>query len=461
VRPVYPALAITSLALTACAKGPGAATTATSVQRVAHPLPGCTADLANALDRRLVDLDARILQEGSKPIELPAALTELREIWKSPCLAHVARFLAPPTAETKEDVARLFTQGLRKALRGAVRVNTSAGPPYLVVPPALPLPLDSAARRSLEPWLCAPEEPACGGRAASYIARAEASFDRAEREQRYFRASRTEGSDICSGTQDGPRATQNHLTRFEAWASCVIAEAGWTHRYARLRYHAPERGWLVLRGRRGHYSFADEVRAYDLETGAAYVARSESELVLEGIGVDHAAVDAKRKPEVFAARAVPDQVRELAFVLVTMAAVTPARTEVDVERLPDGVALTLTPAQKWSALPVPAGPVEWRSSAQTAIAFSLVEDGKMRAEGEFTWPDSWKAAEDHAGDLVDVLEAGLERGCAPVLLPRGIAFGAPGRVSPIDADPNRQRDVFHELAQALEKLPANVCGTKG
>jgi hypothetical protein len=427
----------------------------------AQPLPGCTLELAKALDRRIVDLEARLLEEGKKPIALPAALAELGDIWKSPCLAHVARFFPAPQAASEDELRQLFNQQLRESLRGGLNANVRPGQVYMVVPPALPSPLDPAPRRSLEPWLCPPSETACGGRAASYIARAEASFDRAETEHRYFRESRTPGNDICNGAQD-TRWYEGKIkpTAFEAWADCVIAESGWTHRYAGLRYRAPERGWLVLRGRRGHYSFADEVRAYDLETGAAYVARSESELVLEGIGVDHDAMDAQRKPEVFAARAVPDQVRELAFVLITLAAVTPARSELSLVPLPKGVPLALTPRPQWSDVPLPTGPVEWRSSAQTEIAFTLVDDGKVLAQGEFTWPDSWKAAQDHAGDLVNVLEAGLERGCAPVPLPRGIASGTPGRVSPIDADPNRQRDVFHELAQALEKLPSSLCATK-
>jgi len=450
-------LAITSVALTAaCAGRPVVSFPTPSPAAPAQPPPGCTPELKKTLHRRIFNLDPRgpgTPEPKLTPPELSVVQAELRDLYRSPCLAPLARFFDAPELARSEELYQLIRQGLRKVL--------TADHAWLAVPPVLPRPLDKAARRELEPWLCTPDETACGSRAASYIARAEASFDRAEREQRYFRESRTAGNDICNGAQDTRwYEGKSKPTPFEAWASCVIAEAGWTHRYAPLRYRAPERGWLLLRGRRGHYSFADEVRAYDLQTGAAYVARSESELVLEGIGVDQDAVDAKRKLEVFAASAVPDQVRELAFVLVTLAAVTPARSEAHFERLPQGLALILTPREQWSAVPLPAGPVEWSSSAQTEIAFTLVEGGKVLAQGEFTWPDSWKAAEDHADALIVVLEAGLERGCAPAPLPRGIAIGTPGRVSPIDADPNRQRDVFHDLAQALEKLPPNVCGAK-
>lgn len=58
-----------------------------------------------------------------------------------------------------------------------------------------------------------------------------------------------------------------------------------TYRYARtIELRAPSHGWFILRGRRGHYRFSDEVRAYDLATGAAYVARSEAALALGGVG---------------------------------------------------------------------------------------------------------------------------------------------------------------------------------
>ena len=34
------------------------------------------------------------------------------------------------------------------------------------------------------------------------------------------------------------------------------------------------RGWLVIRGRRGHYDFCDELHAYDLDSGSMVPADS-------------------------------------------------------------------------------------------------------------------------------------------------------------------------------------------
>ncbi len=51
---------------------------------------------------------------------------------------------------------------------------------------------------------------------------------------------------------------------------------------------APDTGWLVIAGRRGHYEFCDTVRAYDLETGAAFIDDNCSELTLQ-LGWQHRA----------------------------------------------------------------------------------------------------------------------------------------------------------------------------
>lgn len=51
------------------------------------------------------------------------------------------------------------------------------------------------------------------------------------------------------------------------------------------RFRSPKKGWLVVVGRRGHYHFCDTLSAYDLGTGAAYVARSCSQLKLADGGI--------------------------------------------------------------------------------------------------------------------------------------------------------------------------------
>jgi hypothetical protein len=224
---------------------------------------------------------------------------------------------------------------------------------------------------------------------------------------------------VCNDDPSRDQAAQ--LTQFERWVQCIGSEVPRTYRYPKLRYRAPERGWLVLRGRRGHYRFADEVRAYDLQTGAAYVASSQSALVLDGPGVDYAATDAARKPESFTGNVAADLVREIAFVLLTARAPTPKRSRLQAVALPPGLPVTLSPGKGVASM-LPQEP--WSgSSAQTKITYELVGAGAP-VRGEFTWPDSYVPAEEHADVLLRSLEAGLERGCARAGLRSGEAASA-------------------------------------
>ncbi len=416
-------------------------------------LTGCSAEFAKSLDQRIQHLDQRARLRSDEN-DLPRLQRELDEIWQSPCLAHVARVLSVPKPARRSEIEELFIQGLGGALRANVGGRAlSRGKRVFAIPP-LPLPaLSEAALRALGPWLCAASDSVCGARAQSYIERAHRVFDRAELLKKAVLSNQNRDVALCKGVETISADQARTQTPFEAWAGCVISEAPWTHRYAPLRYRAPERGWLVLRGRRGHYEFADEIRAYDLATGAAYVVSSSSALVLSDTDVDHAAVDRGRKPEAFTGKVIGDQVRELAFVLLTLDAVMPLRIRVHPAPFPEGLALTLTSSPR----PTKTGPSGWNSSAQTEIAFSLVDQGKLVAEGSFTWPNSSQPAEDHANELIRILESGLERGCAPARLPPGIGSGEAGRVSRLDADPGKQKNQFQGLARTLDGLVSNAC----
>jgi hypothetical protein len=96
------------------------------------------------------------------------------------------------------------------------------------------------------------------------------------------------------------------------------------------------------------------------------------------------------------------------------------------------------------------------SSAHTSIAWEL-DGGGAIAKGDLMWPNSWRAGETHAGELVRVVEAGVAPGCAPARLPKGVARGRAGAIHPIDADPSSQGDVFDDLAIGLERLSDRGC----
>lgn len=453
VRAILGAVTLGACATPATPQAPLPHTAQSAAPELVPSLAGCSAEFAKSLDQRIRHLDHRA-RLRSEENDLPRFQRELDEIWQSPCLAHLARFFSVPKLAHRSEFEELFVQGLGGALRANIGGWTlSNGKRVFAIPP-LPLPpLSEAARGALGPWLCAASDSVCGARAQSYIERAHRVFDRAELLQQAVLSDQTRDSWLCKGAEKINADQARPQTPFEAWASCVIGEAPWTHRYAPLRYRAPERGWLVLRGRRGHYEFADEIRAYDLATGAAYVVSSSSALVLSDTDVDHAAVDRGRKPEAFTGKVIGDQVRELAFVLLTLDAVMPLRIRVHPAPVPEGLALTLTS----SARPTHTGPFDWKTSAQTDIAFSLVDQGKLVAEGSFTWPDSSQPAENHAAELIRILEIGIERGCAPARLPRGIGSGEAGQVSRLDADPGKHKNQFQGLARMLDGLVSSAC----
>jgi hypothetical protein len=228
-----------------------------------------------------------------------------------------------------------------------------------------------------------------------------------------------------------------------------------------MRLRAPEKGWLVVRGRRGHYSFTDEVSAIDLATGAAYIARSGSALVLAGPSVDFAAVDAGRKLEVVTGTVAPDQARELSFVLATANAVRAQRTEIQLVPVSKQLPITLT-ANRGATAPFDVVDAAWSSSAHTTLHWQLLEDsrgGAIAAEGDLMWPTSWRQVETHADGLLRVVEAGLSPGCPPARLPAsvGLGRGRAGAVHPVDADPKAQVDVFVDLARKLEEASKKAC----
>jgi hypothetical protein len=262
------------------------------------------------------------------------------------------------------------------------------------------------------------------------------------------------GWSICDGAEDRDESTSPKMTAYEAWLRCIAFEAPRTWRYPALRYRAPEGGWLLLRGRRGHYAFADEVRAYDLASGAAYVARSESALVLGGpvetFGVDRAATDAKRKPEAFTGNVAADAVRELAFVLQTIGVPRPVRTHAILVPVPEALEVTLSARPPRFAFEIPAS--FGQSSGQTSIGWSLVDGGRLVDDGRFTWPGALDPGEDHADGVVRVLESGLDRGCPRARLPERLGKAAVTGVSTIDADQGALVGVGAELERELVLL---------
>jgi hypothetical protein len=387
-------------------------------------------------------------------------LTQLEAAWKQPCLAHVARLFELPKKPSARALKKLWDDdGFGYALSASVGgLRIEARQRSLEILPELPGEPDAEAKRELAPWICGDGAAACD-RTGSYIARAEAVFAAHDAEDRARAAiAVTAGTTAATSCADSAGSASVDPTPFESWATCTIGEVPRATVYADVRLRAPDRGWLVLRGRRGHYAFADEVRAYDLATGAAYVTRSESALVL-GPHVDFGAVDARRVPDAYTGRVAADQLRELTFLLVTRTALVERRARATRVTVPPDIPFALSPHES-SGFGASTSLRGFRgSSAQTLIAYTLVDGGRTLAEGHFTWPDASELIDDHADDLVRVMEAGLVKGCAPAKLPARltVAAASTGHVSRIDAEPKRQAAVHGDLDRALDGLRTRAC----
>lgn len=324
------------------------------------------------------------------------------------------------------------------------------GRPQILVPPdeRHSLTLDTAPRHALASLLCRDQDASCGAETAGWRVRAERRLQAfaAEDEVRYSgdgeptRAQRRAACDTTAART--PRAT-----RFVEWLQCVDAERATVPALPIGRFRAPKTGWIVLRGRRGHYSFCDEVRAYDLATGAAYVAQSCSGLALRHDGsVDAGATDGARGLEVTSGRLPVDALREAA--LMTMLAPSVDEHVSDnawYEPLPAGVSMD------WEELSFGGfGMRSWYSSGQTQLSWAWVDGGRVVASGALTWPESARAGETHADELWQVAEGGLVAGCAPAALPTAwpLASASAG-VSPLDARPDTLRSVSVGLLGTL------------
>jgi hypothetical protein len=415
-------------------------------------VPGCSEAAASALREEVkrIDADMAALDDGADPAPLRA---RIGAVWQAPCMAHFARlFTPPPTTLSAKELKALWRPHLERALRASVGgVYVRDGKRYIFAPP-VPVPgLPPATAKALAPWLCAASD-ASGARADGYVHRAELAFaSRALIEASHAGRNRGEEDDACADPLEYWRGDPKP-TLFEAWAVCELGRARYDVHYPRVRWRAPEKGWLVLRGRRGHYSFADEIRAYDLATGAAYVVSSASAVVLDGPGVNFAATDGQRQLDAFTGTVAPDQARELAFALVTLDAPQESRDESTPLRVPDAVPFTLSP----EGVSLDQGNQHnWATSAQSRLDFELVDGGQVLAEGSLTFPDAWRRSESYANDLLAVLEAGLARGCAPARLPKLARGLAP--VSALDADASRQSTVADDLDAALRALAKNAC----
>lgn len=399
--------------------------------------------------------------EALPPDRNPAPLVkQLEELLESRCF-RIARDELSGRFDSGLSLTTWWKSGGEDWLSSVLRGNRE-----LVLPPEAraTLALDGKPEQPLATLLCALADPTCGLETGGWVARAEAAL--AARAQAAAVAQRKEATD--PGEHRSPRGPADCAARaqkvlpekrYQTWHACIEELHPKQDALPLGRVRAPMRGFLVVRGRRGHYSFCDEIRAYDLASGAAYVASSCSGLALAADGrVDGARTDSGRRAQLVTGRLPVDNLREAAWMALLLSKIENNK-RVESFQVP-------IPADIKPQLPTDEGMVAgmtmdsmWFTSAQTQLTWAWLDGGRVLGQGKLTWPDSSDAAADYAVELLRIAEAGMKPGCpqsppspsGPLPPARLLAGEAPG-VNRLDA-PAGVRSVHSELLELLERAP--------
>ncbi|MCU0683714.1 MAG: hypothetical protein MUF34_15980, partial [Polyangiaceae bacterium] len=321
------------------------------------------------------------------------------------------------------------------------------GNPSSVIAPTIRSTLTRETRpgHPLAALLCGVGDEACAAETAGFRERAEYAFRRSAeaKRARWLDSDREspppESIETCLAKATKPPPDE----RYAAWRECLRSASRATTRLPLGAMRAPRRGWLLVRGRRGHYAFCDEVRAYDLATGAAYAAHSCSGLALRQDGsVDGRRTDAARRDETSAGRVSVEALREAVWMALFAPEAQPDVEEYWGFAIPKGV----EPKAPEDGLLRGLGMSVRVSSSQTTLSWSYVVDGTSIAANTLTWPeDDNDPAREHAVRLLRFAESTLQPGCPSAALPPLDFGGATPGVSSLDAKPSSLRAVERDL----------------
>ena len=392
------------------------------------------------------------------------AIDALRSLLRGPCFAmavEVGSLAVPKHARALktwwEDGGESWLWSYLKLPEAGMLPNLS---PHVVLPPGMRSVLfrETTRDKQLEPLLCSQADAACGQETEGWMQRARAAVEipdverhKSEEKMRVKmeaalhhkpdppddQAIETDSNVICG------RAASDYTT----WRKCLTKHQTPIQAMPLGRTRAPTDGWLIIVGRRGHYRFSDEARAYDLATGAAFISTSTSALALEGSGeVNFAKTNATRKPNVAVGRLGSiDNLRETVWMLVLREHAEEIRIGSDSYPLPEGMKVQYRPNDPDPDEGAFGSGRSW-STAWTSLEWRwLGPDGMPRAEGEVTWPTSGDRAEAHAAALLDIAERGFVEGCPPSTPPKS-ASPWRARVNHRDGPPPKE---FQRLIDGL------------
>jgi|GEM_PF-1315545 len=387
-------------------------------------------ELARA-ERELTQLDDAIaaLDVAADPKPLLArieALESSRCLAMSDGLSHAA--------ENGLSLKTYWAEGGSEYLRSYLNLAKS-GEHWLWLAPSVrrALTRETQPASVLRELLCPFDDASCGAETRGWAIRAEHEFDALAMHAKSPPADElSKDGELLDCEQVARRAAPKD--RFAKFRSCEEAR-----RIARTalplgHLRAPDHGWLTIEGRRGHYAFCDETRAYDLATGSAYRVASCGGLVLQSGGnVDFRATDAGRTKALEMGHLPLMAVREAAWMLLLVDEVDHDVVEGYGIGLPNTLPLTVDEGNLLLGLSQ-----TWHTtSADTRLRWHVETNSKVIKQGDLTWsPQALDdAASEHAVTLLRVAEAGLVEDCPEVPPPASVFRRSPElSANQLDAD---------------------------
>lgn len=337
---------------------------------------------------------------------------ELGALLRSPCFAMSAEHPRDVKGRSASALRRFWEEGGAEWVGSYLEMGKTRA--QVIVPP------------DLRPWLTEEDPLGVPGDVLCPALDLECGTDTREwarNAQEALLRGAAEGTDARS-SDCWPRAkTRPAGQQYAEWRTCLESTRRQVPALPLGRFRSPSSGWLVIWGRRGHYDFCDEVRAFELATGSVHLAQSCSQLALGHDGaVDPGQTARLRLPRVIRGRVPPERVREVLWMLFLAPHAQPAQIVAERHEVPSGLRVGFRQGSLvWE------GDVEGglaSSTAQTRLSWAWIRAEGVR-EGQLTWPRSSRPGEDYAVSLLRGAEESLVEGCPLTPLP-GMAGGSPG-----------------------------------
>ena len=432
-----------------------------SFLRPGQPVAACEAGSAAlpSARARLADLSRR-LERLADDAPVAPVLADLHALLKTACFQIAAEAARIPKPDSILSLKAWWSAGGADWLESYVEPADGAAilVSSIVIPPDTrrTLTLDGQPGHPLRALLCTIADTSCGSATNGWRARAEAYFElyrqvpaRTDGDERPA-ADPAERSAACAKSAAGTGAA-----RYRSWRDCLDRGRPRTAALPLGRFKSPDEGWLFVGGRRGHYSFCDTTRAYDLATGTALSHDSCSELVLKRGGrVDGGATDRGRAEHIRAGTVPVANLREAVWMMLLRSETEAVQLHAEYHGLPPDLARELAG---------PPRPAEWdgmgavADTGQTRLVWRWLAPGGEAIAGDITWPASYEAAEDHAVKLLNVAEQGFVESCVRQLPPAIPASSKTVRLDDVEAGAVDDLDQSVAAAQHKWKTAA-VCG---